>query len=230
MDTLRLRARGAVAAFAIASATAAAVLIGSPAHAAATGTVVRQPSAPGQLAYALRVTVTYDTNAPTTEWRIEFDLPSTGGVLPSAEIGFTRSGDHWVGRYRSALPMVAGDRLTVGFIVYGTADPTNCVIDGTPCTYSALTDTTPPTTPANVVATRITYPGVGTAVFLGWSPSTDDFGVAGYEVSVNGVVVRTTTTTSQFLPSPATTTTYAVRAFDRVGNYSTSGTFTLPPP
>jgi hypothetical protein len=93
---------------------------------------------------------------------------------------------------------------------------------------SVLTVTTPPTTPTNVLATRATYPGADTGVALTWSPSTDNFGVTGYEVSVNGQVVGTTTTI-QYLASPSTTTTYTVRAFDRVGNHSDYGTYVRPP-
>jgi len=229
MNHSRFRLRSSVMTMATVVATAAAVLVGSPAHAAVSGTVVRQPAAQGDTVYAIQVNVLYERNAPTTQWRIEFDLPATSQVLPWSDLGWARSGNHWIGTFFAASPMRAGTRYTAFLLVYGLADPTNCLLDGIPCTYIVLTDTEPPTTPANVVATRATYPAYGTSVVLRWSPSTDNFGVTGYEISVNGQVVNTTTNTLYILANPSATTTYAVRAFDRVGNYSGYGIFVLPP-
>jgi len=72
--------------------------------------------------------------------------------------------------------------------------------------------------------------GVGTGVTLRWSASTDNFGVTGYEVTVNGESYITTTRLYQYVPHFATaSTTYAVRARDKVGNVSAYASYVLPP-
>ena len=81
-----------------------------------------------------------------------------------------------------------------------------------------VSDTVAPSTPSNVVATKTT----STSITLNWSPSTDNVGVAGYEIFRNGAAIA-----DVFLPpfqdgglSPSATYTYAVRAFDLAGNMS----------
>ncbi|WP_344139377.1 hypothetical protein [Luedemannella flava] len=233
MNGSRLRARGRILALATVLATATTLAIGSPAY-ASTGSVSRLPQLPGTIGYTLRVTVTYDHNAPTTEWRLEFDLPPGAGTLNWTGLPMfkTPGTNHWVGTYRSTSPMVAGTTFTIHVPIGAvTADPTNCTIDGNPCAYSVLTDTQPPTVPADVIARRATWPGVGTGTTLKWSASTDDWGLSGYEVYINGTLYRTVTSNALIsVPNATVTTTYAVRAFDKFGNYSAFGTYVLPYP
>lgn len=207
-------------------ATAATLLVGSAAY-AATGNVVRKPGQPGQLAYGLSVTVTYTSNAPTTEWRMEFDLPADQQVVSFwSTPPFTRSGNHWTGIYRAASPMVAGQRVTTNVLIYGTADPANCRIDGNPCAYSVESDTQPPTVPTRLFhAYQANPPGV--TVY--WTASSDNVGVAGYEVSVNGQVIGTTTATSLNVGPVTPPVPWSVRAFDVWGNYSAAATATITP-
>lgn len=78
-------------------------------------------------------------------------------------------------------------------------------------------DTTPPSVPANVVAT----PGTG-QVQLSWSPSTDDRGVTGYTVLRDGAPVGSPTTAS-YTDTGLTagqTYTYTVTARDAANNTS----------
>ncbi|GAA2136119.1 alpha-amylase family glycosyl hydrolase [Glycomyces algeriensis] len=88
-----------------------------------------------------------------------------------------------------------------------------------PCA-SAEPDTAAPTAPRDLTATVN-----ATTVILGWTASTDDVGVAGYRLtrtSAEGTVTRTTTAT-QFADAnldPETEYTYAVTAYDAVGNVS----------
>lgn len=216
----------AVAALLAATATLFAV---SPAY-AATGTLVRQPAPAGQTYYSVQLTVVYTSSAPTTHFTVEFDLPADTSVIPFNSLGFARTGNHWTGQLNAASPQTAGVQFVTGFAVLGSQNPTNCVVDGNPCAYTVLTDTTAPTTPSNVVAVRTTFPGVGTGVRLGWSASTDNFGVTGYEITVNGQPYATTTNLYYSVPHyPNATTTYAVRARDAVGNRSAYGTSVLPP-
>jgi hypothetical protein len=79
-------------------------------------------------------------------------------------------------------------------------------------------DTTPPSAPSGLATSGVTQTGLT----LSWSPSTDNVGVAGYDVYLNGTKVGTTTTTSYALSALSCGTTYtlAVDAYDAAGNVS----------
>ncbi|MFK4083438.1 discoidin domain-containing protein [Kribbella sp. NPDC020789] len=83
-------------------------------------------------------------------------------------------------------------------------------------------DTQAPTVPTGLTAGTVT----ATSVALSWSPSTDNVGVAGYEVLRNGSPVGTTTSTSYQDGglTPDTSYSYAVRARDAAGNTSATST------
>jgi chitodextrinase len=86
-----------------------------------------------------------------------------------------------------------------------------------PCSGSAV-DTTPPSQPANLAVVSAT----GASVALGWSASTDNVGVAGYRVYVNGSYRATTTQPGATVSALTcgTAYTFAVDAFDAEGNSS----------
>ena len=97
-------------------------------------------------------------------------------------------------------------------------------------------DTTPPSVPANLSAAAVSQSQIN----LSWSPSTDNVGVAGYQIFRNGTQIGTTTATSYMDVNLAASTTYSytVTAFDAAGNVSaqstaavatTSSTDTQPP-
>lgn len=82
-------------------------------------------------------------------------------------------------------------------------------------------DTTPPSMPANLSGTAVSE----TQINLSWSPSTDNVGVLGYQVTrstAGSTFTFTTTGTAVFDPGLTAWTTYgyAVRAYDASGNYS----------
>src|SRR5690348_5245332 len=86
-------------------------------------------------------------------------------------------------------------------------------------------DTTPPSTPANLVATVIS----STQINLTWTASTDNVGVTGYKVErcQGGGCLNfsqtTTTTNTNFSDTgltPSTSYSYRVRATDAAGNLS----------
>ena len=94
-------------------------------------------------------------------------------------------------------------------------------------------DTTPPSDPADLTVTGATT----TTISLSWSPSTDDVGVAGYDVYVDGSNVDTTTQTSYDFGglNCGTAYTLGVVAFDAAGNRSgqstqSASTAACPPP
>ncbi|MDQ2810505.1 MAG: RICIN domain-containing protein [Actinomycetota bacterium] len=79
-------------------------------------------------------------------------------------------------------------------------------------------DTTPPSAPAGLAASGTT----ATSTTLSWNASTDNVGVAGYDVYRNGSQIATTGATSYTDTglSPATTYSYTVKAYDAAGNVS----------
>ncbi|WP_281989415.1 fibronectin type III domain-containing protein [Aquimarina aggregata] len=79
-------------------------------------------------------------------------------------------------------------------------------------------DTTAPSIPANLAASGTT----NTQTILSWDASTDNVGVAEYDVSQDGVVVGTVTETTATITglSPQTTYTFTVAAKDAAGNTS----------
>lgn len=82
-------------------------------------------------------------------------------------------------------------------------------------------DTSAPSTPTGLGASASTT-STGSRVSLSWTASSDNVGVAGYEVLRDGVSLGTTTSTS-FTDSSVVagqSYSYAVRAFDAAGNQS----------
>lgn len=79
-------------------------------------------------------------------------------------------------------------------------------------------DTQPPTIPTGLNASNVTE----TTLDLSWNASTDNVGVAGYQVFINGSPIGTTVGTAAAISGLAASTTYTfqVRAFDAAGNNS----------
>ena len=96
-------------------------------------------------------------------------------------------------------------------------------------------DRLPPTTPLGATVTNAT----STSVDLAWIASTDNVGVAGYGIYLNGSLVGSTAATSFTLKGLvcATSYTFSIDAYDKRGNRSQKVTITgstgacpLPPP
>lgn len=85
---------------------------------------------------------------------------------------------------------------------------------------SAVADTTPPSVPTGLTATPVSVSQIN----LDWASSTDNVGVAGYNVYRNGGVTPIATTTAAAYSdtglTASTTYIYAVSAFDAAGNTS----------
>jgi uncharacterized protein YjdB len=86
----------------------------------------------------------------------------------------------------------------------------------------------PPTTPTNLIASPVD----ANSVFLQWTASTDNVGVAGYTIWVNGDSLTSVQTVSYIVPSLNTNTTYTfeIAAFDAAGNRSAKATATATTP
>ncbi len=79
-------------------------------------------------------------------------------------------------------------------------------------------DMTPPTVPTNVTATQVTKD----KIFVTWTPSTDNVGVTGYNVFLNGVYVKTVPRAETEFLGLASSTAYSIRlqAVDAAKNRS----------
>ena len=93
-------------------------------------------------------------------------------------------------------------------------------------------DTTPPSTPTNLVASGTTQ----TSTNLSWNASTDNVGVTGYDVYQGATIIATVTGTTRQVTglTPSTAYSFSVRAKDAAGNVSsasnTVNVTTLTPP
>jgi len=88
--------------------------------------------------------------------------------------------------------------------------------------FTVQADTTPPSVPTGLTATAVS----STQISLTWNASTDNVGVAGYNVSRGGTKIAASTTTN-YLDSALTASTsytYTVSAFDAAGNTSAQST------
>jgi subtilisin family serine protease/chitodextrinase len=98
---------------------------------------------------------------------------------------------------------------------FGAAEATDFCIGG------AGADTTPPSTPQKVLVSN----EAETSVLLNWSASSDNVGVTGYNISIDGVLAGTITGISATINGLTACTTYSfsVSAFDAAGNTSGTG-------
>src|ERR671937_2446853 len=102
-----------------------------------------------------------------------------------------------------------------------------------PCSPKRCRDRQAPTAPTNLTVTGSTQ----SSVSVSWSASSDNVGVAGYNVYVNGSKVATTTSTSYTASGLTCGSSYTlgVEAFDAAGNVSSRSTVSgstsaCPPP
>jgi len=90
----------------------------------------------------------------------------------------------------------------------------------TPATATWTVDTTPPTVPGGLAADAVS----STQVNLGWTASTDNTGVTGYDIYRNGTLLTTTTGTGTTYSDTSVTASklyqYTVDARDGAGNVS----------
>ncbi|WP_379151148.1 fibronectin type III domain-containing protein [Paenibacillus sp. sgz5001063] len=108
----------------------------------------------------------------------------------------------------------------------------SAVSNAASATTLTLIDTQPPTAPAGLNTTASSISEVN----LSWSASTDNVGVAGYDVYRDGTLIGTTASTSysDMGLTPSTSYSYTVKAKDGAGNTSAasnaSSATTLTPP
>ncbi|WP_326722908.1 cellulose binding domain-containing protein [Streptomyces sp. NBC_00243] len=111
-----------------------AVLLSGTAQAAGVGAAYTKTS-DWSTGYTAQYVITNDSDQAKGDWTLEFDLPS-GATLSSLWNGdSTVSGQHVTVRPPSwdKDGLAAGETVTVGFVVNGSADPTGCLIDSASC-------------------------------------------------------------------------------------------------
>ncbi|MEU7947485.1 cellulase family glycosylhydrolase [Micromonospora taraxaci] len=142
MRTLRLVTTLAVAGL---LAGGAALVAATPASAATAVFSVTNTWGNG---YQGQVTVTNNTSAQITSWRVEFDLPSGSSVSQSWNAQQTTSGSRYTFTNVSWNgTLAAGASTSFGFLVNGTGTPLNCTVNGASCAGGTPPTTSPPTTP-----------------------------------------------------------------------------------
>ncbi|MEU4566783.1 cellulose binding domain-containing protein [Micromonospora sp. NPDC023956] len=136
---------------ALAAITATTLVVAAPAQAAGpTATLVR--TADWGTGWEGRYTITNGGPTTITSWQVAFTLP-TGTTLGSYwDATLTSTGGRHTFANRSWNGTVApGASASFGFLVTGSGSPTNCTINGAPCTGGPPTTppptTAPPTTP-----------------------------------------------------------------------------------
>jgi len=108
-----------------------------------------------------------------------------------------------------------GDNLAIGWTGPGISSIT---VIGASNISTTFTDSQAPTSPTTLSSASVT----ATSFTLSWTASTDNVGVASYEVFANGTSKGTTTSTSVSISSLTCATTYTttVKAKDAAGNVS----------
>ncbi|MCW3814800.1 cellulose binding domain-containing protein [Micromonospora sp. DR5-3] len=182
---MRLRsARVATFAAAFAAALIATTVVAAPPASAATATFVRVTS--WDTGYEAKFTVTNDSPASISSWNVQFDLPAGSTVGAFWDALLTTSGQHVTAVNQSWNGTLApGASTTFGFNVNGTGNPTNCTVNGGPCTGGGTPGT--PATPGGLRVTGTT----NTSVSLAWNAVSGT--VTGYRV-YEGTSVKATVT------------------------------------
>ncbi|MEV8097055.1 glycosyl hydrolase family 18 protein [Kitasatospora sp. NPDC085879] len=181
--------------------------------------------------YGGSYTISNGTTSAINGWTLEFDLPANNSVSSLWNASYTVASSHVTVKNPSWQPTIpAGGSYNFGFnIAYsGAYAPlANCKLNGAPCGGGGG-DTAPPTTPGNLTGAL----SGGSGAALSWTASTDNVGVAGYDV-LEGTTKRATVTgTSATVTGlSAGAHGFTVVAFDAAGNRSAAAgpvTVTVP--
>ncbi|MGW3284361.1 glycoside hydrolase family 18 protein [Streptomyces sp. NPDC001002] len=176
-----------------------AVLLTGTAQAAGIGAAYTKTS-DWSTGYTAQYVVTNNSGGTEKTWKLQFDLPSGTKLSSLWNAESSVSGQHvtvtppkW-----DTDGLTAGESVTVGFVVNGTADPTACLIDGAKCSADGTatpeptgrpketttpkptpTPTSTPTATPTKTATPTPTPtptstsGTGTTASAGFAPYVD---------------------------------------------------------
>jgi Cellulose binding domain/Fibronectin type III domain len=215
----RRRWAAAFAALAGAVLVAGFLSIAAPAQAATGVSATFGKDSDWGTGYQAKYTITNGSSASISSWTVTFDLPAGLSLGSFWDATLTTSGQHVTAKNREYNGTIApGASASFGFLVSGGSGvPTNCTVNGGSCAGGGG-DTTPPSAPTNLRSTGTT----SSSVSLAWNASTDNVGVTGYQVFVNGGGSVSVTGTSATVGGLAASTTYSftVKAHDAAGNVS----------
>jgi len=185
-------------------------------------------------AYTITVTPTWTGSSYAEGYSVWIDYNVDGDFTDAGEQVWTKaaatatpaSGSFTV----PATAATGATRMRVSMKYNGI--PTSCetfsygeVEDYTVNIQAGVADTQAPSTPTNLAASGITQ----TSANISWTASTDNVGVTGYEVRVNGTLNGTATGTTYALSGLTAGTTYSVSvtAKDAAGNSSTAASINV---
>jgi hypothetical protein len=185
-------------------------------------------------AYTITITPTWTGTVYSEGYSVWIDYNVDGDFTDTGEQVFSRAATTTTPVSGSfTVPATAASGVTrMRVSMKYNAIPTSCetfsygeVEDYTVNIQAATADTQAPSAPTNLAASAITQ----TSATLNWTASTDNVGVTGYEVRVNGTLNGTVATTSYALSGLAASTTYSVSvtAKDAAGNASTAATISV---
>ncbi|MFJ3418430.1 cellulose binding domain-containing protein [Streptomyces sp. NPDC086082] len=175
-----------------------AIMLTGIAQAASVGAAYTRTSE-WSTGYTAQYVVTNTTGAREKDWTLEFDLPSGATLSSLWNAESSVSGQHVTVKPPKwdTDGLAAGESVTVGFVVSGTAQPTGCLIDNAKCSTDSTatpepsgrptetstptatptakpTPTPTPTAPsASPTQTTGTGTGTGTAAGAGFAPYVD---------------------------------------------------------
>jgi phosphatidylinositol-3-phosphatase len=186
-----------------------------------------------------------DTSAPTAPTPLAVSAVTTTSITLSWGVSTDNVGVVGYGVYRDGVAvgsspvttyalggLSCGMSYTLAVDAYDAAGNRSAKSSLTAST-SPCADSTPPSVPAGLTTTGRS----DTTIAVAWTASTDNVGVAGYNVFLNGGKVGTTTATTYTFSALTCGTSYTigVEAYDASGNVSgraslTAATSSCPPP
>jgi chitodextrinase len=173
--------------------------------AASAGTA---PSAPaGLTATGTASTIGLSWSAPSGTTPAGYEILRDGTVIATTQsTSYTDAN----------LPVSTTHSYTVE--AYDAAGDTSAASSAVTGSTTNGQDTTAPSVPTNVAASNVT----GDSATISWTQSSDDTGVAGYDVYRNGTFIGSTTFTSysDIELAGSTAYKYTVKAYDPAGNVS----------
>jgi chitinase len=214
----------ALAALALAAATAAVVTLSDgAAEAAAAPTATFAKTSDWGSGFEGKFTVVNGGSTPITSWNVQFDLPAGTSVGSYWDALMTASGGHYTFTNTGWNGTIApGAQAGFGFIGTGAGSPANCTLNGAPCAGGTTPPSSPP--PSSPPPGVPGAPGglrvpatAATSISLSWNVASGT--ITGYRVYEGNTPRWNGTGTTATITGLAacTTHTYTVTAFSSVG-------------
>lgn len=172
------------------------------------------PSVPGNLAVP-----SVTQSSVNLAWSASTDNVGVAGYTVAWSASGQTGGSKTVtGTATAVTGLAASATYTFSVTAYDAAGNRSAAASVSAKTSAPVTDTQAPAAPAGLALVSATHDGLS----VSWNASTDNIGVAGYEVLVDGSVKASANDTSATLSGLAAATAYSVsvRAFDAAGNRS----------